>query len=240
MNNLKRLLLILVLVLNSVNVWCASSLSLDVTQDYQGIIGKDPSRDLDASLASEVTPAYGMTFSTNLTHRLGLRLKFKHQVTKFFSPEEINIETEAFSLITYGFEIPYQHNFNLQSWTRYQKRERLLFNVDEDEKLQLYKFAFDEFTYGINLETVNRPGFRLGTGMFLSYLQTESRKDPDMDPKPGFEYGIFAKIGYLTNSGKGLFFRAQYSEARLRSERVKFLLKELIIGAGWVWQFGKV
>jgi hypothetical protein len=235
-----KLSLILFFVLITSKIWGSSSLSLDVTQDYQGIIGTDASRQINASLGSEVTPAYGATFTTNLTNRLGLRLKFKHQVTKYYSPDDIDIETEAFSLLSYGLEIPYQHNFNLQSWVRYQKRDRLLFNIDEDEKLQLYKFQFDEFSYGINLETVNRPGFRLGGGFFTSYIQTKPRSDPDMDPNPGFEYGISGKIGYLTTGGKGLFFRAQYSEARIRSEKMDFLLKELIIGVGWVWQFGKV
>lgn len=216
MNRLKKIitnfLLINLTILVNQEAYGFSSISFGGFQGYQVVSQKESLYKTNSTLASLPTIGLQFQFQTTLSAQVGFRFKYEAINVKFQTPPEGFLSTETFQTTSIGIEIPFQHNLHWQSFVKIAKKERILFNIDQTLRFNLYKSTAMDYGLGLNYDSQNLGGLVYGTGASISLLNFQS-KDINNIPAShlGTDFEIRAKIGWIYEIGWGHIFRAIYS-----------------------------
>lgn len=188
------------------------SISAGAFQGYQVVKQTETLYKTTTFLASLPMIGIQFHFQTTLVSQLGLRFKYEQINVKYQTPPAGFLSAETFSTTNLVMEIPYQHTIHWQSFIKIAQKERILFNIDENIRLSIYKSACRDYGYGINYDSQNTGGWVYGAGSTLSLLSFKSKDINDVpDKNYGYDFEMRAKLGWLYENGWGNIFRAIYS-----------------------------
>jgi hypothetical protein len=187
------------------------TLSAGAYQGWQAIVQKEDIFQVTTELASLPTFGAQVQFQTTLSTRFGFRFKYEIITVKFQTPPDSLLSQETFSTQNFTVEIPYQYNLDFQTLLKIAHKQRILFNIDEYLRIDLYRSDITEIGLGITRDTLNDGGLVAGAGLTGSVLYFTSKNlANDHFTKIGFEAEFKAKLGWIYENGLGHMFRFHY------------------------------
>lgn len=189
-----------------------SSVSAGGFQGYQVIFQNESLYKTTSTMASLPTIGIQFQFQTTLGDWYGLRLKYEAINVKFQPPDQGFLSDQTFKTTNVTVEIPFQHSIHWQSFLKLAKRERILYNIDDNFRFDLYKSKITDIGYGLNYDSQNLGGLVTGVGSTFSLLFFESK---DINDTPannlGVDFEIRGKLGWLYESGWGAILRINFA-----------------------------
>jgi hypothetical protein len=211
-NKFKIIFLYFLTFLVSFSAYGFSSISFGGFQGYQVVIQKESIYKTTSTLASLPTIGLQFHFQTTLASQFGFRFKFEYITVKFQTPPEGFLSAENFKTTNLTIELPYQHDLRWQSFLKLARRERVLFNIDDTLRMNMYKSQSYDLGYGLNYDSQNTGGLVYGAGSTLSLLSFNSKNINNIpDRNLGVDMEIRAKVGWIYEIGWGTILRAIYS-----------------------------
>ena len=165
-----------------------------------------------STIASLPTIGAQFQFQTVLAPRIGFRFKLEQITVKFTAPPEGLLSQSSFQTTNVTIELPYQYNIFVQPFLKIAQKERILYNLDDTLRYDLYKSKVYDLGLGINLDAQNLGGLVTGVGSTASLLYFNSKDiNNNTEKNVGFDFEIRAKLGWLFENGWGNIYRTSYS-----------------------------
>jgi hypothetical protein len=210
---------------------------MEASNDYQTINAKEKSYG-SASIASNPIPSYTAQLSIPISYFypvIGLRLRYKIQNSTFDEPNDKDLKHKFHRLYGKTAELVYQKTREFQTFLIYQQQDRLLLSMKDPDNLSLEEVTTDEIGYGFNWDPDKKPGligYKFGLGGWMSYVDFEKSKDPEIRVKNGIEVGAVLKMGYITKRRFGYWLRTHYSIGYYSGKTYQYNVHDLYVGVG--------